>query len=127
MNVVVVESPAKAKTINKYLGPGYTVLASFGHVRDLPSKKLGVDEKEDFAPQYQIIPGKQKVVSKLKEAAASASTIYLAPDPDQTEFPLDDTLHRPRKLGHGVFRLVALRCGAVFEQVHACPPSAPTL
>ncbi|BAH78105.1 type I DNA topoisomerase [Solidesulfovibrio magneticus] len=82
-DLIIVESPAKVKTIKKFLGNAYAVEASVGHVRDLPSKKLGVDEKDDFAPQYQIIPGKQKVVSKLKEAAASASTIYLAPDPDR--------------------------------------------
>jgi len=82
-DLIIVESPAKVKTIKKFLGNAYAVEASVGHVRDLPSKKLGVDEKDDFTPQYQIIPGKQKVVSKLKEAAASASTIYLAPDPDR--------------------------------------------
>ncbi len=82
-DLIIVESPAKVKTIKKFLGNAYAVEASVGHVRDLPQKKLGVDEKEDFAPQYQIIPGKQKVVTKLKDAAASASTIYLAPDPDR--------------------------------------------
>ena len=82
-DLIIVESPAKVKTIKKFLGNAYAVEASVGHVRDLPSKKLGVDEKDDFAPQYQIIPGKQKVVSRLKEAAASASKIYLAPDPDR--------------------------------------------
>jgi len=82
-DLIIVESPAKVKTIKKFLGNAYAVEASVGHVRDLPSKKLGVDETEDFAPQYQIIPGKQKVVSRLKEAAASAKTIYLAPDPDR--------------------------------------------
>ncbi|WP_428563326.1 MAG: type I DNA topoisomerase [Solidesulfovibrio sp. DCME] len=81
-DLIIVESPAKVKTIKKFLGNAYAVEASVGHVRDLPQKKLGVDE-EDFAPQYQIIPGKQKVVSKLKEAAATAATIYLAPDPDR--------------------------------------------
>ncbi|MHC1712946.1 MAG: type I DNA topoisomerase [Solidesulfovibrio sp.] len=82
-DLIIVESPAKVKTIKKFLGNAYAVEASVGHVRDLPSKKLGVDEKDDFAPQYQIIPGKQKVVSKLREAAASAGKIYLAPDPDR--------------------------------------------
>ena len=82
-DLIIVESPAKVKTIKKFLGNAYAVEASVGHVRDLPSKKLGVDEKDDFTPQYQIIPGKQKVVSKLKEAAAAASKIYLAPDPDR--------------------------------------------
>ena len=82
-DLIIVESPAKVKTIKKFLGNAYAVEASVGHVRDLPSKKLGVDEDQDFTPQYQIIPGKQKVVSKLKEAAATAGKIYLAPDPDR--------------------------------------------
>jgi len=82
-DLIIVESPAKVKTIKKFLGNAYAVEASVGHVRDLPSKNLGVDEDQDFAPHYQIIPGKQKVVSKLKEAAAHAGKIYLAPDPDR--------------------------------------------
>lgn len=82
-DLIIVESPAKVKTIKKFLGNAYAVEASVGHVRDLPSKKLGVDEDKDFSPHYQIIPGKQKVVTKLKEAAATANKIYLAPDPDR--------------------------------------------
>jgi DNA topoisomerase I len=82
-DLIIVESPAKVKTIKKFLGAGYLVEASVGHVRDLPTKTLGVDEKADFAPQYQIIPGKEKVVEKLRQAAAKASHVYLAPDPDR--------------------------------------------
>lgn len=82
-DLIIVESPAKIKTIKKFLGSGYEVEASVGHVRDLPSKTLGVDEERDFAPEYQIIPGKAKVVSKLKAAAKEADTVYLAPDPDR--------------------------------------------
>lgn len=82
-DLIIVESPAKIKTIKKFLGSGYEVEASVGHVRDLPSKTLGVDEEHDFAPDYQIIPGKAKVVSKLKAAAKEADTVYLAPDPDR--------------------------------------------
>ncbi|MFW5489290.1 MAG: type I DNA topoisomerase [Desulfovibrio sp.] len=82
-NLIIVESPAKVKTIKKFLGKDYKVEASVGHVRDLPSKNLGVEEDSDFAPQYQVIPGKQKVVSKLQSAAAKAKHIYLAPDPDR--------------------------------------------
>ncbi|NJB67938.1 DNA topoisomerase-1 [Desulfobaculum xiamenense] len=81
-NLIIVESPAKVKTIKKFLGRQYAVEASVGHVRDLPDKKLGVDE-ESFEPEYQIIPGKEKVVNKLTSAAAKAETIYLAPDPDR--------------------------------------------
>lgn len=82
-SLIIVESPAKVKTIRKFLGPEYMVEASVGHVRDLPSSSLGVDEDKGFAPHYQIIPGKEKVVSELKAAAEKADTVYLAPDPDR--------------------------------------------
>ena len=81
--LVIVESPAKAKTIQKYLGPGYEVEASLGHIKDLPRKGLGVDVENDFATEYEIIPGKEKVVAHLKKLARSANAIYLAPDPDR--------------------------------------------
>src|SRR5919204_2237518 len=81
--LVIVESPAKAKTINKYLGKDYEVEASFGHVKDLPKKTLGVDIDNDFETEYIVIPGKEKVVAKLKKLASSASAIFLAPDPDR--------------------------------------------
>ncbi|HXZ34168.1 MAG TPA: type I DNA topoisomerase [Terriglobales bacterium] len=81
--LVIVESPAKAKTIQKYLGKGYTVEASLGHVKDLPKSNLGVDVENDFDTEYIVIPGKEKVLSKLKKLAQSAETIYLAPDPDR--------------------------------------------
>ena len=67
-NLVIVESPAKAKTIGKYLGPDYQVLASMGHVRDLPKARLSVDVKDHFKPKYSIIKGKEKLVKELKEA-----------------------------------------------------------
>jgi DNA topoisomerase-1 len=82
-DLIIVESPAKVKTISKFLGRDYMVEASVGHVRDLPGNKLGVDETHDFQPQYQILPGKQKVVNKLKKAAKQAEHVYLAPDPDR--------------------------------------------
>ncbi len=82
-NLIIVESPAKVKTIKKFLGRDYAVEASVGHVRDLPISSLGVDEERDFSPQYEVIEGKQKVVSKLKSAAKSARHVYLAPDPDR--------------------------------------------
>ena len=81
--LVIVESPAKAKTIKKYLGSGYEVIASMGHVRDLPQARLCVDVKNDFAPKYAIIKGKEKLVSELKEAAQESDTVYLATDPDR--------------------------------------------
>src|SRR4051795_4555746 len=81
-NLVIVESPAKAKTINKFIGKDYIVKASVGHVRDLPKSELGVDE-ETFEPKYEILEGKEKVVSELKAAAKKAETIYIASDPDR--------------------------------------------
>jgi DNA topoisomerase I len=82
-NLVIVESPAKAKTINKYLGREYSVEASLGHIKDLPKSKLGVDIEGDFDAEYNIIPGKEKVVARLKKLAQNAPAIYLAPDPDR--------------------------------------------
>ncbi|MBV9483199.1 MAG: type I DNA topoisomerase [Acidobacteria bacterium] len=81
--LVIVESPAKAKTIQKYLGKGYTVEASLGHVKDLPKNTLGVDIDKDFDTEYIVIPGKEKVLVKLKKLAQSVDSIYLAPDPDR--------------------------------------------
>ena len=81
--LVIVESPAKAKTIKKYLGSGYTVKASVGHVKDLPKKKLGIDIAHGFQPEYVVIEGKKKVLAEIIEAAAHASQIFLAPDPDR--------------------------------------------
>ena len=81
--LVIVESPAKAKTIQKYLGKGFTVDASFGHVKDLPKSSLGVDVEDGFSTEYVVIPGKEKVLAKLKKLALAADMIYLAPDPDR--------------------------------------------
>jgi DNA topoisomerase-1 len=82
-SLVIVESPAKAKTINKFLGRNFTVKASMGHVRDLPKRNLGVDEKNDFKPTYEVLPGRKKVIDELKKAAQGADKVYLAPDPDR--------------------------------------------
>ncbi len=81
--LVIVESPAKAKTINKYLGPGYEVKASMGHVRDLPSKGINVDIENNFEPTYAIMPGKQKTVTALKTAMKNCDELYLATDLDR--------------------------------------------
>ena len=81
--LVVVESPAKAKTINKYLGRDYKVIASMGHIRDLPKSKLGVDVDHDFAEQYESIVSRKKVIKELKDAARDATDIYVATDPDR--------------------------------------------
>ena len=82
-SLVIVESPTKAKTINKYLGKDYEVEASLGHIKDLPKSQLGVDLEGDFSTEYVVIPGKEKVVAKLKKMAKGAVAIYLAPDPDR--------------------------------------------
>ncbi|MBI2848038.1 MAG: type I DNA topoisomerase, partial [Chloroflexi bacterium] len=82
-NLVIVESPAKARTLGRILGNSYTLKASLGHVRDLPRSKLGVDIEKDFEPAYVVPRAKSKVVRELKEAAEEASTIYLATDPDR--------------------------------------------
>ncbi len=81
--LVVVESPTKVRTIKKYLGGGYNIAATIGHIRDLPANEMGIDIEAGFIPKYINIPGKQKVISALKKAAADAADIYLAPDPDR--------------------------------------------
>ena len=97
-SLVIVESPTKAKTINKYLGKDYTVEASLGHIKDLPKSKLGVDIEGDFSAEYNVIPGQEKVVPKLKTLAKSAPAIYLAPDPDRTGVERHGRLPRDRCL-----------------------------
>lgn len=82
-SLVIVESPAKARTIKKYLGRGYQVMASIGHVKDLPEKELGVDIEKNFTPNYVVIRGKQKVLKKIVDTAKKVDEVYLAPDPDR--------------------------------------------
>jgi DNA topoisomerase I len=97
--LVIVESPAKAKTIQKYLGKGFTVEASLGHVKDLPKSTLGVDTDNDFETEYIVIPGKEKVLAKLKKLALGMDTIYLAPDPDREGEAI--AAHLAEELGDG--------------------------
>ena len=97
--LVIVEAPTKAKTIEKYLGKGFTVEASLGHVKDLPKSTLGVDIDNDFETEYVVIPGKEKVIAKLKKLAQSADTIYLAPDPDREGEAI--AAHLAEELGDG--------------------------
>ncbi|TKB61418.1 MAG: DNA topoisomerase I, partial [Nitrospira sp.] len=82
-SLIIVESPTKARTISKYLGRGYTVMASVGHIKDLPTSKLGVDLEHDFEPQYVTIKGKTKVLADIKKKADEADRVYLASDPDR--------------------------------------------
>src|SRR6476660_5180062 len=81
--LVIVESPAKARTIQKYLGPGFRVEASMGHVRDLPKSDLGVDIDRDFEPVYEVAKGKEKIVAALRKSIRQADAVYLATDPDR--------------------------------------------
>src|SRR5215475_738191 len=81
--LVIVESPAKAKTINKYLGNQFVVKASLGHIKDLPKKDLAVDVDNGFAPKYEVIEGKKKLITELKQAAKGVESVYLAADPDR--------------------------------------------
>jgi DNA topoisomerase-1 len=96
--LVVVESPAKAKTIKKYLGSGYTVKASVGHLKDLPKSRMGVDVENEFAPEYTIIKGKEKVLDELKKQAETAESVYLATDPDREGEAI--AWHISEELGH---------------------------
>ncbi|HXF58427.1 MAG TPA: type I DNA topoisomerase, partial [Candidatus Saccharimonadales bacterium] len=98
-SLVIVESPAKARTIGKYLGPNFEVRASNGHVRDLPKSKLGVDIEKGFQPSYILIKGKAKILKELKASARQASTIYLAPDPDREGEAI--AWHLAETLGNG--------------------------
>ncbi len=82
-SLIIVESPSKAKTINKYLGKEYIVEASVGHIRNLPKSKLGVDVENHYASTYETIAGKEEVVAKLRKIAAGAKNIYVATDPDR--------------------------------------------
>ena len=107
-SLLIVESPAKARTIKKYLGKGFDVKASVGHVKDLPKKELGIEisDEGDFAPHYVTIRGKGKVISDLKKAAKSADAVYLAPDPDREGEAI--AWHIARELGRkeGVYRVL---------------------
>jgi DNA topoisomerase-1 len=113
-SLVIVESPAKAKTINKYLGQDYTVLASIGHIKDLPMKELGVDVDNNFEPHYEVIPDTKKrnnkqIVSALKKAAKASDAIYLAADPDREGEAICAHLAEeivPKKPAKPVFRVM---------------------
>ncbi|MEK7220795.1 MAG: type I DNA topoisomerase [candidate division NC10 bacterium] len=105
-SLVIVESPAKAKTINKFLGRNYVVKASMGHVRDLPVKSLAVDVKHDFRPKFEVVRGREKVLIELKKTAKASSAIFLAADPDREGeaicWHLAEELKRLRKPIHRV-------------------------
>ena len=105
-NLVIVESPSKAKTIGKYLGPDYVVKASMGHLRDLPKSTMGIDFDRDFAPEYKPVAGKEDIIADLRKAAKAADTIYLATDPDREgeaiSWHLKELLALPQERTHRV-------------------------
>jgi DNA topoisomerase-1 len=106
-NLVIVESPAKARTLEKYLGRDFQVKASVGHIMDLPKNKLGVDIEHDFEPEYQVLRGKKKVIEELKRAAKGKENVYLAPDPDREGEAI--AWHIAEKIGrnrHGIRRVL---------------------
>jgi len=108
-SIVIVESPAKAKTLEKFLGKDFKVLASYGHVRDLPRKGLGVDRDNHYAPTYELLQGKEKTVNELKKAVRAADNVYLAADPDREGEAISWHLQEALKPGAGkttVFRRV---------------------
>src|SRR5579884_3058449 len=108
-NLVIVESPAKAKTIGKYLGRQYLVKASLGHIKDLPKKNLSVDVDNDFTPIYEVIEGKRKLIAELKQEAKKSEAVYLAADPDREGeaicYHLQEEL-RDKKNGPRIFRVM---------------------
>ncbi len=109
-NLVIVESPAKAKTIGKYLGKQFLVKASLGHIKDLPKKNLSVDVDNDFKPVYEVIEGKKKLIQELRQAAKSAENIYLAADPDREGeaicYHLQEELEGNKKNGPKIYRVM---------------------
>jgi len=108
--LVIVESPAKAKTINKYLGKQYVVKASLGHIKDLPKKDLAVDIERGFEPRYEVIEGKKKLIQELKQTARTVENVYLAADPDREGeaicYHLQEELRDGKKQGPRIFRVM---------------------
>ena len=110
MALVIVESPAKAKTINKYLGKQYIVKASLGHVKDLPKNDLAVDVEHGFEPRYEVIEGKKKLIAELKQASRKVDEVYLAADPDREGeaicYHLQEELRNGKKAGPRFYRVM---------------------
>jgi DNA topoisomerase-1 len=108
--LVIVESPAKAKTINKYLGKQYIVKASLGHIKDLPKKDLAVDIEHGFEPHYEVIEGKKKLIAELKASAKGVESVYLAADPDREGeaicYHLQEELQNAKKTGPAFYRVM---------------------
>jgi len=116
--LIVVESPTKVKTLQKFLGGDYVIKASVGHIKDLPESELGVDLKKDFLPEYVVIPGKSKIIRELKKASKEVKNIYLGPDPDREGEAI--AWHIAEEIGNGnknIYRVLfnEITKGAVLE------------
>lgn len=118
-NLVIVESPAKAKTIGKFLGNGYKVIASNGHVRDLPKSQLGVDVEHDFAPKYITLRGRGDVLERIRKEAKNAKTVYLATDPDMEGEAISWHLAQILKLDTNT------KCRIVFNEITSGTVKSP--
>lgn len=109
-NLVIVESPAKARTLYKILGKDFTIKASIGHIKDLPENDIGVDEKNDFKPTYVVIPGKEKIIKELKKASKDADKVFLAPDPDREgeaiAWHIASEIADPETLNGRIYRII---------------------
>ena len=115
-SIVIVESPAKAKTLEKFLGKDFKVLASYGHVRDLPRKGLGVDRSHSYAPTYEVLAGKEKTINELKKAAKAADNVYLAADPDREGEAISWHLQQTLQPGAGKTRFQRVRFNEITKK-----------
>jgi len=115
-SIVIVESPAKAKTLEKFLGKDFKVLASYGHVRDLPRKGLGVDRGHSYAPTYEVLAGKEKTINELKKAAKAADNVYLAADPDREGEAISWHLQQTLQPGAGKTRFQRVRFNEITKK-----------
>ena len=115
-SIVIVESPAKAKTLEKFLGKGFKVLASYGHVRDLPRKGLGVDRGHSYEPTYEVLAGKEKTINELKKAAKAADAVYLAADPDREGEAISWHLQQTLQPGAGKTKFQRVRFNEITKK-----------
>jgi len=121
-NLVIVESPAKAKTIEKFLGPGYIVKSSIGHIRDMPKKDMGIDIENNFQPTYTISTDKKKVVADLKKSAKAATKIYLATDEDREGEAIAWHLQQALSLAEDTQELSFMKLRKVLSQKQLANP-----
>src|SRR5436190_16078471 len=125
-SLVIVESPAKAKTINKYLGKQYVVKASLGHIKDLPKKDLAVDVEHGFEPRYEVIEGKKKLIAELKQTAKKVEDIYLAADPDREGEAICYHLQEELQDKKGVTKVFRVMCNEITKKAIETAFEKPT-